>query len=212
QLKLDALPTERANSRLCYDPANKKVVLFGGDQLDQLLADTWTFDVVAQKWEQKKPARGPAPRAGHALLWLPKAKKILLLGGYGYTSATGYVESLYRRLPLEAWTYDVGADRWDLVKRWEPAKTGPPGPPNFFVSAAVDDDDNVLVVADGTWLCKLDASKPDAAGSEKYGVAPSTIERRTGPHDPAWYREGVPPAEPATVAAALAELPANRWV
>ena len=72
-LKLDKQPPPRANSRLCYDPVHKKVVLFGGDRLDQLLADTWTFDVVTQKWEELKPARGPSPRAGHALLWLPKA-------------------------------------------------------------------------------------------------------------------------------------------
>jgi len=58
--------------------------------------------VVAGKWEQRRPKRSPSPRAGHALLWLPGAKKVLLLGGYGYTSATGYVESLYRRLPFES--------------------------------------------------------------------------------------------------------------
>src|SRR5262249_59441661 len=134
QLKLDALPTERANSRLCYDPANKKVVLFGGDQLDQLLADTWTFDVVAQKWEQKKPARGPSPRAGHALLWLPKAKKVLLLGGYGYTSAGGYGGRLYRRLPPETGVYDTATHRSDPDKTFE-SKEAPERPANFLLSA-----------------------------------------------------------------------------
>src|SRR5204862_3235662 len=88
-VKTERQPPARANSRLAYDPVAKKVVLFGGDRLDELVADTWTLDVAAKKWEEKKPARGPAPRAGHALLWLPKAKKLLLLGGYGYTSATG---------------------------------------------------------------------------------------------------------------------------
>jgi hypothetical protein len=211
-LNLGGQPPQRANSRLCYDPVNKKVVLFGGDQLDQLLADTWTFDAAAQKWEQQKPTLSPAPRAGHALLWLPRAKKVLLLGGYGYTSAVGYVESLYRRLPLEAWVYDTAADRWDLLQRFE-GKDVPEGPANSFVSATVDENDNVLVVGtNGTWLCRIDASKPDADGTAKFGVAPGTVERRNGPHDPAWYKEGVPDADPTKVDAELKALPVNQWV
>ena len=212
QLKLEVQPPARANSRLVYDPVGKKVILFGGDQLDQLLSDTWAFDVVARKWEQKKPNRSPSPRAGHAMLWLPKAKKVLLLGGYGYTSATGYCEHLYRRLPLEAWIYDPAADQWDLVKRFEGTNL-PQGPTNTFLSAAVDADDNVLVLGDnGTWQCPLDVSKIDAAGSEKLAVRPGTTERRTGPHDPQWFKDGVPEPDPAKVEAELKALPVNQWV
>jgi hypothetical protein len=211
-LALDHQPPQRANSRLCSDPVHRKVILFGGDRLDQLLSDTWTFDVVAQKWELKKPVRGPSPRAGHALLWLPRAKKVLLLGGYGYASPVGYVESPYRRLPLEAWTYEAGAARWDLVRRWE-GKDVPQGPPNAFLGAAVDEEDNVLVAGtNGTWTCRLEVNKPDAASTARHGVSPGTVERRTGPYDPAWYRQDVPAAEAATVEAELKALPANRWV
>ncbi len=32
------------------------------------------------------------------------------------------------------------------------------------------------------------------------------------PHDPAWYRQGVPAADPAKVEAELKDLPANQWV
>jgi hypothetical protein len=212
QLRLDRQPPARANSRLVYDPVHKKVVLFGGDQLDKLLSDTWTFDVVTRQWEEKKSAVCPSPRAGHALLWLPKAKKILFLGGYGYTSAVGYVEHLYRSLPLEAWTYDLTANKWELVKRLEPAKDGPQGPTNFFLSAAVDEEDNVLLLGNGTWFCRLDASSIDVAGTRRHGVKPGAVERRTGPHDPAWYTEGVPPAVPARVATELSKLSANEWV
>jgi hypothetical protein len=211
RLNPDRQPPPRANSRLVYDPVAKKVVLFGGDQLDQLLADTWTFDVVTGQWQQRQPSRSPAPRGGHALLWLPKARKVLLLGGYEYTSAVGYVERLYKPLALEAWTYDTAADRWDLIKRFEPG-AGPVSSDNVFLSAAVDADDQVLVLANGTWLCRLDVSKPDAAGREKFGVASGTTTRRSGPHDPAWFREGVPPADRDKVAAELKDLPANRWV
>jgi hypothetical protein len=210
-LKLDRQPPQRANSRLVYDPVAKKVLLFGGDALDHLLADTWAFDVVTGRWEQRRPKVSPAPRAGHALLWLPKARTVLLLGGYGYTSATGYVESLYRRLPFEAWTYDTARDSWQLLRHFGAAKSTPEGPADAFLPAAADENDAVLVLANGTWLGRIDPAKADVVGAAKYGVEPGTTERRTGPHDPAWYRAGLPPADPEKTARELKELPANTW-
>jgi hypothetical protein len=203
-------PPPRANSRLAYDPVNRQVVLFGGDRLDRLLADTWVFDSAMGTWVERTPARSPSPRGGHALLWLPRAKKVLLLGGYTYTSTTDYVAPLYRPLPVEAWTYDVATDRWDFLRRWDQ----PAGPANAFLSAAVDDGDTVLVLdaQNRAWTCRIDATKPDSAGAEKFGAGPAAVTRRTGSHDPAWYREGVPAADPAKVAAELKDLPANRWV
>jgi hypothetical protein len=142
--------------------------------------------VVTNKWEQRRPKQSPSPRAGHALLWLPKARKVLLAGGYGYTSATGYVEVLYRRLPFETWTYDTATDAWELLTHSDTEKVCPQGPANGFLPAAVSDVDLVVAVgANGTWTCPVAAGKADAAGTAKYGVKPGTTERRTGPHDPA---------------------------
>lgn len=211
QLKLDKQPPQRANSRLVYDPVNQKVVLFGGDQLDHLLADTWLFDVVKQTWSEVKPALGPSPRGGHALLWLPRAKKLLLVGGYTYTSTTEYVSSLYQRLPIELWTYDVAGNRWDFLGR-AGAKEGPDLATNFFCSAAVDPDDNVLVLGQtGAWTCAVDAAKSDADGRAKFGVKANTITKRTGSHDPSWYFEGLPSTIAGRVDAQLKEIPANEW-
>jgi hypothetical protein len=213
QLKLDRQPPQRANSRLVYDPEAKKVVLFGGDALNHLLADTWVFDVAAQKWEQRRPKLSPSPRAGHALLWLPKVKKVLLVGGYGYTSGTGYVESLYRRLPFETWAYDTTTDVWELLSRCPSEKDCPQGPVNGFLPAAVSGSDVVVALGGNrTWICPVAADRADAAGTAKYGVKPGTTERRTGPHDPAWYREGLPPADPVRTERELGGLPANTWV
>ena len=211
ELKLDRQPPPRANSLLAYDPVNKKVVLFGGDQLDQAIADTWTFD--GKEWTQKKPALSPSPRAGHALLWLPKAKKLLLLGGYAVNSTTNYSAFPYHNVPLDAWTYDEKADVWQLVKRFEPAKENPAGPRNRMVRAAVSDDDTVAIV-DGDrklWLSKLDVSAPDAAGTKQHGVEPGAVERRQGPYDPAWYSKDVPAADAAKVKADLENLASNKW-
>jgi len=203
-------PQPRANSRLVFDPANKKVVLFGGDRLDRLTSDTWTYDTGGEIWQPLRPAVSPSPRAGHAMLWLPKAKKVLLLGGYTYTSTTDYVASLYKPLPMEAWTYDVAASEWQLVGRWE--KDAPTGPGNFFLSAAVTEDDTVLVLdsQNRAWTISIDASKADGTLTAMHGVKPGISLRRTGSHDPAWYKD-VPPADPEKVAAELKDLPANKW-
>jgi hypothetical protein len=218
QLRLDVQPPQRANSWLAYDAAAKKIVLFGGDQLDQLLADTWTFDVRVQKWEQQKPALSPSPRAGHALLWLAKAKKLLLIGGYAYASEVGYMGGFYRLPPLEMWTYDTSANRWELIARWKsgpkvPGGAGPVASAYSFLAAAVDDRDNVLIVNRGnTWLCRVDATRSDEKATRAFGVKPGSVEKRSGPYDPAWYRTGVPAADPDKAAAELKALPVNRWV
>ena len=212
QVKAETQPPARANSRLVYDPVNKLTVLFGGDQLDQLVAETWVFDSAKSTWTQRKPKVSPSPRGGHALLWLPKAKKLLLLGGYTYTSTTDYVAPLYKPLPFEAWTYDVAADTWQLIARWE--KDAPVGPANVFLPAAVDDDDTVLVLdsQNRAWTCKFDLSKADTMGTAKLGVAPGETLRRGGPHDPRWYTEGVAAPDPEAVTDRLKKLPANEWV
>ncbi|HEX3147481.1 MAG TPA: kelch repeat-containing protein [Gemmataceae bacterium] len=214
QVKTERQPPARANSRLAYDSVNKKVVLFGGDRLSELIADTWVFDTATGTWDERKPTVSPSPRGGHALLWLPKAKKLLLIGGYTYTSTAEYVASLYRPLPLEAWTYDVAANRWELVANWEKPAEFPVGRSNFFLSAAVDDNDTVLLLdaQNRAWTCSFDITKANATATEKHGIKPGEVVRRTGSHDPAWYRDGVPAADPVKVAAELKELPANRWV
>jgi hypothetical protein len=207
ELKLDKQPPQRALSPMVYDAVNKKVVLFGGDQLNQLLSDTWTFD--GKRWEEKKPASAPAPRGGHALVWLPRAKKVLLLGGYGYESAVGYYPAVYRVRPLEAWTYDAAGDRWELIASW--SKDCPVARPPHALRVAAGDDDVVAVVSDGTWLCKVDVATPKAAAAKDQAVKPGTVERRKDWCDPEWYRKA-PPANAAKTAAELAALPANTWV
>jgi hypothetical protein len=207
ELQLDTQPPQRALSPLVYDPVNEKVILFGGDRLDQLLSDTWTFD--GRKWQQQQPTLAPAPRAGHALLWLAGAKRLLLLGGFAYDSAVGYYPAVYRARPLEAWTYDAAANRWEFIAAW--SKDCPAARLPHPLRAAAGADDLVAVHAGGTWLCKLDVASPDAAEAAKRGVSPGTVERRQEWCDPDWYRSA-PPGDAAQTAGELAALPVNTWV
>ena len=179
-----------------------------------MLSDTWTFDVVAQKWEREEAGS----RARRRVAVTPcsgcrRPKKVLLLGGYGYTSTTGYVDSLYRRLPFEAWTYDVAADRWELLIEWPTVKDGPDVPANVFLQRGRGRGRQRRAARRrrGPGSCRVDASKPDADGTAKHGVKPGPSSGARGPHDPAWYADGVPAADPAEVDG-RAEGPAGQRV
>jgi hypothetical protein len=208
QLRLEQQPSQRAHSPMVYDPEAKKIVLFGGDRLDQLTNDTWTFD--GQKWAEQKPALAPAPRAGHALVWLAGAKKVLLLGGYGYESSWGSYPAMYKNRALEAWAYDAAADRWEFVAAWD--KDGPPSSQAPFpIRAAAGADDAVTVLCKGTWQCRLDVSRPDAVGAARLGVKPGAVERRKQFYDPEWYKQKAGPGDPAKTEAELSALAPNTW-
>lgn len=216
-LRLAEQPPSRALSPMVFDPVSKKILLFGGDGLDQLRSDTWLYDPATRTWEERKPAIGPAPRFGHALLFLPKSRKLLLVGGNGYTSSTSYMAQLYRRLPLEMWIYDVKQNAWQLVSREE--QEVPLPNPVRELAAAVNGDDELLLVTTRqgsqtppvTWRLTLDTSKFDIQATARLGVTPGTTEYRTGPYDPAWYQQDVPPVDPAATASVLERLPNNQW-
>ncbi|MBL8799478.1 MAG: hypothetical protein JNM56_36690, partial [Planctomycetia bacterium] len=108
--RLNAEPPARALSPIVYDEKSKLFVLFGGDHLDYLMNDTWTFDPAKKKWEQRQPKTAPPPRANHVLKITDG--KITLSGGYTYTSSTDYVGAQYREIDDGEWTYDIAANTW----------------------------------------------------------------------------------------------------
>lgn len=216
-LGLKTQPSNRALSPMAYDPGAKKIVLFGGDSLDTVRADTWVYDCATRTWEERRPPVSPSPRFGHALLYLPKSGKVALIGGKAYTSPLSYAAMLYRVLPFEIWLYDVEKNSWNLLQHLE--KDAPLQAPNQHLAAAVNDQDDVLLIAPqtaannpaATWFAHLDTSKANESGTAKWGVKPGTIEQRTGPYDPAWYSEGIPHVDEHATAAILEKLIPNRW-
>ena len=213
---LSCQPPQRALSRMVYDASTKRIVLFGGDHLDRLLADTWVFDCAAKRWIEMRPPLSPAPRAGHAMVYLPAGKKVLLFGGCTYTSSRSYCGRQYRNLPFEMWTYDTSSNRWSLLQRVEAPQRAPQGQPGRVFPAAVDDRDVVVALQQlsyhkppVTWLCRVDASAAVGARAE-HGVKPGTVTERTGPFVPAYYDAA--PAPDATAAEArLKALRPNTW-
>ncbi len=209
---LAAEPPGRARSQSAYDPVHKKIVLFGGDGLDRVLADTWVYDCATRSWEQKFPEKCPAPRAGHIFAWLPKASRFVLAGGY----SRDWLEQ-------EVWTYDLAADAWKLLlhvplvdEDWGRQKFSHDCPritARTNMVGAVDEND-VLICPDPqggglvTWGCKIDAIKIDEAGT---AARASTSGAYTFNRiDPAVWEKAAKP-EPEKTRQLLTDLPANQW-
>ncbi|MFO7900962.1 MAG: kelch repeat-containing protein [Planctomycetota bacterium] len=203
-------PPRRAFSARAYDAANQKIVMFGGDRLDARLADTWVYDCKTRTWRQRFPRSAPPPRAGHGLVWLPKAQKLLLVGGYGLGRAG------------RCWTYDTAKNEWAVLA--EPTErtfgfTPTPRYSWFPGPVAANGEDLVVLTRradqhrgpkrNGTWAAKIDAKKTDPAAAVRLGVPPLTM-RFVG-RDPLWYDKKAGQVEPGADRK-LADIPANTWV
>lgn len=159
---LDAEPPPRALSPIAYDQRSKVFVLFGGDHLDYLINDTWVFDPATKKWIQRHPTIAPPPRANHTLK-ATEDGKVVLSGGYTYTSNMDYMGGQYRDLGDGDWTYDVSANTWTGGKGVDPEtrvyRTGKFHPDYY-----------------------LQGLKPDAAAfAERLGALPANTWLMTAP-------------------------------
>lgn len=213
---LAAEPPARANSQMAYDASQKKIILFGGDGLDRYLSDTWVYDCTSRTWTQCFPETAPRPRGGHALVYLPKSRRVLLLGGYNG-----------RSLP-DMWAYDTAGNKWISIphkrpiidKGRHPWKAVMCAPTRGYHSpvtwpAAANADDVVVMVDSGntgpgkkqqfTYACRIDVS----AGIEgaKSGVPGGTVHYRNTPF--AWDRVAKP--DPKAMHAKIETLKPNAW-
>lgn len=166
---LDAEPAPRALSLIVYDARTKRFVLFGGDHLDYLTSDTWVFDPATKQWELGISI-APTARASHSLKAAGDGK-VILTGGYTYTSSMSYVGAQYKELSDGDWTYDIAADTWSPDKGMPPDtrvyRTGPFHPDYF-----------------------LQGAKPDAAASKKEldAIPANRWVERKAPHKPEMVR------------------------
>jgi hypothetical protein len=71
---------------MAYDAATQTVVLFGGNNSDGALDDTWTWDGIAKTWTQQNPGASPSPR-GAPMAYDAATQTVVLFGGSGNGSA-----------------------------------------------------------------------------------------------------------------------------
>ncbi len=157
---LDAEPGPRALSPLVYDDQSRLFILFGGDHLDFLTNDTWTFDPKQQVWQQRHPHGAPPPRANHRLM--VAAGRITLSGGYTYSNNTDYMGGPYVNIADGDWIYDVAADTWTASGSGQPiaddSRTYRSGAfhPKFFLRGDKPDAPTITArlrdIPSNTWL------------------------------------------------------------
>lgn len=78
-----ASPPARSGAAMAFDFRRGYIVLFGGwnSAQSRLFGDTWIWD--GSNWSQRFPARSPAPRASHKMVWDAARGEIVLFGGWG---------------------------------------------------------------------------------------------------------------------------------
>ena len=202
QLDLKVEPPARCNSRMVYDRKHKLIVLYGGDGQDRALSDTWVFDVEKQEWQQRRPKESPHPRSCHALAYLEKSGKILLVGGVAIAK---YPNNL--SLSRQAWVYDAGDDVWT------PLDVEMPKADWLSMENIPGTDEVILVTArryDPNRVTYRFRYQSGSTSAEIKGVAPDTVALKTH-RTKAWYKDS-PPAEPKKHEKFLANPPANEWV
>lgn len=166
---VDAEPPPRTLSPIVYDKKTNKYVLFGGDHLDYLTRDIWAFDPATKQWVLGKSV-APSARAGHTLKAAGDGK-VVLTGGYSYTSSTSYVGAQYRELDDGEWIYDIASDMWNRERnRADKDRVYRTGPfhPDYFLQGA----------------------KPDAAASKKEleAIPANRWVERKAPYKPEMVR------------------------
>ena len=219
------VPPSRRNSPLAFDGGHDVFVLFGGDHEDYQTNDTWVLDLAKGGWRRGGGDRAPSPRAGHALVYLPKCGRVALYEGYTASSYPDYRAGPSGPVrPVQLWLYDVKADRWDLLGAWRgDGKSSPPAAGGFYGYAAqwfgppalaADRADRLVLAVpaagrrgSSTWTLQVSPAGAVADWRAKLGKPPG--ERL--------YRQGIflashceVPGEPKPTG--LEKLPANRWV
>jgi N-acetylneuraminic acid mutarotase len=98
-------PEARHNEAMTYDPATKRVILFGGYNGSIYLNDTWAFDPATNTWSQLHPSTPPPARGAHSMAYDSASGRIILFGG----SVPREDDELYQN---DTWAYDPVEDSW----------------------------------------------------------------------------------------------------
>jgi len=215
-------PTPRYAPTVGYDPERKLFVLFGGDHGDYVLADTWLYDPAKRAWRQFRSKAVPEARCGAQMVWLPKAKKLALLGGNTARRKLTYQNFLQPCSP-DVWLFDPD-NGWQLaVKAGDETKVKTKDDFPLFMNlnpvVSLADDTLVALAIGGnyyrdfmsssTWMVRIEALPSPPAAVEP---APVRLYRSVVPeYNPQWY-DAAPRGSREEVDSMLAAMPANHWI
>ena len=97
-------PGPRTRHSALWDSITGSMLMLGGWNGFQYLAELWRYDAWAKSWSEVLVA-GPWPRAGHGAAWDPVSLSLLVFGGVQNVSGNlSYDHRLYSYSLLAGWT------------------------------------------------------------------------------------------------------------
>jgi len=203
-------PPGRVLPAAAYAAGPAKIVMFGGDDFQKPLGDTWIYDCKTHTWSEARPKAAPPARAAHVMIYLPDQNAVLLAGGYG----PGWV---WRK---DVWAYDLAKNEWSRLGLDLPVAAQ-------YGSMAYDPHSNVAV---------LSLSRPRWGRNKTSLLLGLKLDLKTAPRAPApepvqlkqtyhckhtrwssplpeeWDSPKNRSAGPEAGRKVIAALPANTWV
>jgi hypothetical protein len=128
--EIEAPGADLHGARVAYDTRSDLLIVFGGDAFTPTAFDTtWTIDVETGTWTEMSPTTRPQARTYFAMTYDEATDRVVVFGGFhGETELD------------DTWTYDVDADRWELISRH-----GGPGARGYAAMADDPTSDRVLL-------------------------------------------------------------------
>jgi hypothetical protein len=111
-------PAFRSGGNMAYDSARKLHILFGSQFTND--PHTWAYDLRANRWHDRKPARQPPTDRNDAVLTYDSVNRVVLAV---VQVSEGKGDDAKRR--LETWAYDTDANTW--TKMNPPREPDPSG-------------------------------------------------------------------------------------
>jgi N-acetylneuraminic acid mutarotase len=97
-------PSPRGFHSLVFEPGSREVLLFGGEDRDGGLNDTWAYDPGTNVWTELDPAGElPSQRSGHSMIFEAESGTVILFGGHDREDKAGLNDT---------WTYDPQTNAW----------------------------------------------------------------------------------------------------
>ncbi len=146
------MPEPRSYSRLGYDAARSRIVLFGGQRQDfSAISDTWDYD--GAEWIQRNAGAVPR-RALHGMAFDRAKNRMMIVGGYGGIGSFGNLQ-----------------DTWELVAACDRAGPGELGNGGLPLSCSAEPR------VGASFCVQFQNPSPNAAGLDFLLLTPGSCTR-----------------------------------
>jgi hypothetical protein len=167
-------PSKRQDQRAVYDPLRRRMILFGGRGLgDILFNDTWAFDLASDTWTRLEDgSAAPSARYASAAVFDEATDRMILYGG----DRSGALN--------DVWAFHPATNAWERLRTGEFGELSLQPAGRYFASAVLDPARRRMIVYGGcasssilyrdAWALDLDAATWSAlpeAPSARYGHA-----------------------------------------